>query len=170
MNRPSAAKGFGGSARPGKSVPAGVSAREHADRASAFRSHQALYQQHVLPCRLRGDLSQAEPVLKLLAQSKTELAEVYRDLADLSESRQTQQSPALRCCPMRPPASSAHATSFSRTPSRAAWSTTCAASRAATPSAWNSRMTMRSKPSRLHTRTRRRREWTWMMSAAIPNR
>ena len=90
MNRPSAAKGFGGSARPGKSVAVGVTARGHADRASAFRSHQALYQQHVLPCRLRGDLSQAEPVLKLLAQSQTEVAEVYRDLADLFESRQTQ--------------------------------------------------------------------------------
>ena len=84
----SAAKGFGGS--PGKTdkLRKPDFGRKSFEDTSVFRKHQALYQQHVSPCLIRGDLSQAEPILKLLAQSKTGLAEVYRDLAHLSESRQ----------------------------------------------------------------------------------
>ena len=87
MCPPSAAKGFGGSTNQSKSAGFGQSELASANEISAFRSHLALYQQHVVPCLDRGRLSEAEPILKLLAQSKTNLAEVYRDLADLSESR-----------------------------------------------------------------------------------
>ena len=86
MARPGMAKGFGrpqkegGSSRGPKQVFSGLA------ETSAPRTHQSLYQQHVLPCLARGDLSQAEPILKLLAQSKTVVAEVYRDLASLYES------------------------------------------------------------------------------------
>ena len=88
MSRPSAAKGFGGSAKRNRNVAVGRPVRKRTDENSVFRSHQTLYQQHVLPCLHQGNLSQAEPILKLLAQSKTEVAEVYRDLADLYESHQ----------------------------------------------------------------------------------
>jgi len=88
MSPPGAAKGFGGSTNQSNSADLGQSDRVNANETAAFRSHQALYRQHVLPCLERGRLVDAEPILKLLAQSKTKIAEVYRDLADLSESRQ----------------------------------------------------------------------------------
>ena len=88
MGRPGIAKGFGRSGKQGVPEHAGNPHGIDADEASASRSHQSLYLQHVLPCLARGNLSQAEPILKLLAQSKTDVAEVYRDLANLCESQQ----------------------------------------------------------------------------------
>ena len=84
----SAARGFGGSPGRANKLRKPDFGRKSFEDTSVFRKHQALYQQHVSPCLIRGDLSQAEPILKLLAQSKTGVAEVYRDLAHLSESRQ----------------------------------------------------------------------------------
>ena len=88
MGAQSNERGFGGSASRSKSSRREHSVRRPSDDASDIRKHQALYQQHVLPWLIRGELSQAESILKLLAQSKTRVAEVYRDLANLSESRQ----------------------------------------------------------------------------------
>ena len=88
MGRPGTAKGFGRSGKQGTAAHVHKLDGIAADEASASRSHHSLYAQHVLPCLARGNLSQAEPILKLLVQSKTELAEVYRDLASLYESQQ----------------------------------------------------------------------------------
>jgi len=58
------------------------------------RQQQNLYQNHVAPLLEAGCLEQAEPVLNLLVQSKTRLAEVYRDLASLAERRNDPQAAA----------------------------------------------------------------------------
>ncbi len=46
-----------------------------------------LYQSQVLPLRKLGRLKDAEPILNLLLQSRTNLPEVYRDLAELADKK-----------------------------------------------------------------------------------
>lgn len=48
------------------------------------QSHRKIYDLHVKPLALIGKLKQAEPILLLLLQAQSTLAEVYRDLAQLA--------------------------------------------------------------------------------------
>ena len=51
------------------------------------QSHRKTYDLHVKPLALIGKLKEAEPILLLLVQAQTTLAEVYRDLAQLELQR-----------------------------------------------------------------------------------
>jgi len=51
------------------------------------QSHRKIYNLHVKPLALIGKLKEAEPILLLLVQAQTTLAEVYRDLAQLELQR-----------------------------------------------------------------------------------
>lgn len=62
-------------------TPTGAKARD------ASHTHWQLYQKQVQPLRELGRLSDAEPILNLLIQSRTAVPEVYRDLAALAEQR-----------------------------------------------------------------------------------
>lgn len=91
MPRPASAtqRGFGASVRR-RSVASAATGPGHSSprlQLSARGRHQALYQQHVAPLLASGRLEDAEPILNLLRQSHTGVAEVYRDLAALADAR-----------------------------------------------------------------------------------
>lgn len=56
-------------------------------RKDPCRGHRQLYATQVAPLVARDQLEEAEPILKLLLQSRSELPEVYRDLAELERRR-----------------------------------------------------------------------------------
>ena len=67
----------------GKSVQAG----ESSQRKDPCRGHRQLYATQVEPLVERDQLEEAEPILRLLLQGRSELPEVYRDLAELERRR-----------------------------------------------------------------------------------
>ena len=58
-----------------------------ARKRSGANGATGLYQTQIAPLRNLGRLDEAEPILHLLVQNRTNMPEVYRDLAELAEQR-----------------------------------------------------------------------------------
>ena len=73
--------------QPGSGFSSSQPSCDPSQRKGSRRSHRLLYAAQVAPLIARDQLDEAEPILRLLVQARSQLPEVYRDLAELERRR-----------------------------------------------------------------------------------